>query len=66
MGDILRLANSVVDGVQVSRDGADVRVEFMLRDDYGVDDFCMAPDEARALARLLVQAANHGHHKAAE
>ena len=57
--EMLLLANSIVDGVEVSRSGADVRVEFMLRDDNGVDDFCMAPDEAYALAERLKAMADH-------
>ncbi len=56
----LELANSNTPVITVSREDADVDLMWYS----GI--ISMAPDEARALARLLVQAANHDHHKAAE
>ena len=56
----LGLANSSVPAVTVCREGCDVEIMWH----WGKIN--IAPDEARELARLLNEAADHNHHESAK
>ena len=53
----LKLSNPTAPVITVIREDADVDLMWFS------GKISMAPDEARELARLLVQAANYDHHK---